>query len=85
MANNNSDQTNATYIYRLIFGNTITAPNTDITKLLLEQGLQKEVTEDNITYNLTLRGIKVNRKIYQPTEIEAELDIMQKTTENQVH
>ena len=81
MANNNSDQTNATYIYRLIFGNTITAPNTDITKLLLEQGLQKEVTEDNITYNLTLRGIKVNRKIYQPTEIEAELDIMQKTTD----
>ena len=80
MATNNSDTSNATYIYRLTFGNTITAPDTALKKLQLEQGLQREFSDDNNSYYLTLRGIKINRKIYQPTEIEAELDVLQSTT-----
>ena len=80
MATNNSDTSNATYIYRLTFGNTITAPDTALKKLQLEQGLQREFSDDSNSYYLTLRGIKINRKIYQPTEIEAELDVLQSTT-----
>lgn len=68
-------------IYRLSFGNTITSPNQNLKTLLIEQGLQKEFSDGSNSYYLTLRGIKVNRKIYQPTEIEAEVDFMQKTTD----
>ena len=69
------------YIYRLTFGNTITNPSTDIDQLSLEQGVRKEFAdENNVSYYLILQGVKVNRKIYQPTEIEAELMIMDKTT-----
>ena len=71
---------NAPYIYRLTFGNTITAPTTEIARLQLEQGVRKEFADKDNSYYLTLRGIKINRKIYQPTEIEAELDFMQITT-----
>ena len=71
---------NALYIYRLTFGNTITAPTTEIARLQLEQGVRKEFADKDNSYYLTLRGIKINRKIYQPTEIEAELDFMQITT-----
>lgn len=69
------------YIYRLTFGNAITNPSTDIDQLSLEQGVRKEFAdENNVSYYLILQGVKVNRKIYQPTEIEAELMIMDKTT-----
>ena len=73
------------YIYRLTFGQTITNPSGDLTQLCLEQGVRKEFTESNskndkTSFYLMLQGVKVNRKIYQPTEIEAELTFMDKTT-----
>ena len=69
----------ALYIYRLTFGNKITAPDTQLAELKLEQGIRKEFKDQDRTYYLTFRGVKVNRKIYQPTEIAAELDFMQQT------
>lgn len=44
---------------------------------MLEQGSQKKISDGKKNYLLLLCGIKVNRKIYQPTEIEAELDIVE--------
>ena len=64
--------------YRLVFGTRVTAPSETVTKIEIEQS--KELTlEDkvkNVKYYLALHGIKVNKKIYQPNEIEAELDFM---------
>ena len=73
---------NAILIYRLTFGNTITNPSKELTELVLEQGSRKEFKDDNHEYYLTFRGLKVNRKIYQPVEIEAEIDFMQKTVDS---
>lgn len=77
---------NSVYIYRLTFGNTITNPTKDLTPLRLEQGVRREFTESisgnsDQEFYLMLQGVKVNRKIYQPTEIEAELVFMEKTTD----
>ena len=46
------------------------------------EGTNDSDTSQNtsVTYTMRLRGVKVNRKIYQPTAIEAELDISQKVT-----
>lgn len=78
-----ADNTNKDlYIYRLTFGDNIT--NTGAKKkldnLLIEQGVRKEFKYDSKTYYVTFRGIQINRKIYQPTQIEAELDITQATS-----
>ena len=71
------------FIFRLTFGNIIASTDTgnQPEQLQLEQGVRKEFSDKTNTYFFLLRGIKVNRKIYQPTEIEAELDISQKTTD----
>ena len=71
---------NSVYIYRLTFGNTITNPTKDLTQLCLEQGVRREFSEGNSKFFMLLQGVKVNRKIYQPTEIEAELVFMENTT-----
>ena len=71
---------NALFVYRLTFGNVIAQKDNQPTLLQLYQGVRKEFSDGTNNYYLLLRGIKVNRKIYQPTEIEAELDIMQATT-----
>ena len=70
----------ALLIYRLTFGNIIAQKDHQPELLQLDQGVRKEISDGTNNYYLLLRGIKVNRKIYQPTEIEAELDIMQATT-----
>ncbi|MBR1502934.1 MAG: hypothetical protein IJ618_03505 [Prevotella sp.] len=71
----------ATLIYKLTFGNYINyADNSQPAQLQLEQGVNSEFSDGTKTYNILLCGVKVNRKIYQPTEIEAELDIMQSIT-----
>lgn len=70
------------YIYRLTFGNTINKKDDKLSTLLLEQGVRKEFTEDKDTYYLMFNGIKINRKIYQPSKIEVELDIMQTTKDS---
>jgi hypothetical protein len=49
---------------------------------LLEQGVRKEFTEGNDAYYLMFNGIKINRKIYQPSKIQVELDIMQTTKDS---
>ena len=71
----------AIFTYRLTFGNMIAKVEKQPAKLLLDQGDRKELTDGKKNYYLLLCGIKLNRKIYQPTEIEAELDITQKVTD----
>ena len=71
----------AKFIYRLTFGNNISDPGTKLSELKLEQGVQATFTDDNKkTYYLTFKGIKINRRIYQPTKIEAEFDFLEQTT-----
>ena len=68
------------FAYMLTFGNVIAKTDKQPKELRLKQGERKEVSDGTNTFYLLLCGIKVNRKIYQPTEIEAELDITQKVT-----
>lgn len=72
----------ARFIYRLTFGSRVSDPATQLTELRLEQGVRKSFKDDTSgkSYYLTFRGIKVNRRIFQPTEIEAELIFMQQST-----
>ena len=71
----------AKFIYRLTFGNNISDPGTKLSELKLEQGVQATFTDDNKkAYYLTFKGIKINRRIYQPTKIEAEFDFLEQTT-----
>ena len=73
---------NDPYVFRLTFGNTITAPTTNLEELTLEQRVRREFKDANNEYYITLGGVKVNRKIYQPVEIEAELDIILKDVDH---
>ena len=72
-----TESTNKNFFYRLIFGNIIDLDGDQPQELMLEQGSQKKISDGKKNYLLLLCGIKVNRKIYQPTEIEAELDIVE--------
>jgi hypothetical protein len=63
--------------YSLSFKNSITAPAENLEELVLNQGVGVEVEEDENLYTLTLKWVKVNKKLYQPLEIEAELFFMQ--------
>ena len=74
---------NALFIYRLTFGNVISMSGKQPKELQLKQGVRKEFADDNRVYYLLLCGLKMNRKIYQPTEIEAEVDITQSITNAQ--
>ena len=76
-----TDSTKNTLFYRLTFGDVIAYDNDpkQMAKLEINQGVRKEISDGTNSYYLLLLGIKVNRKIYQPTEIEAELDITQIT------
>ena len=65
------------FYYTLKFGNIIALKGEQPKNFVLEQGTPQEISDGNKNYDILLRGIKVNRKIYQPTEIEAELDIQQ--------
>ena len=68
--------------YRLTLGHFISEKQPN--DLILEQGnrIQFDDKDKKFSYYVTLLGVKVNRKIYQPTEIEAEMDFMQKTTDS---
>ena len=65
------------FYYTLKFGNIIALKGDQPMSFELVQGTPKIISDAKKEYSLLLRGIKVNRKIYQPTEIEAELDIIQ--------
>ena len=71
-----SETTIATYLYKLTFGNKIDDPTKEIDQLVFRQGEVKKVTGEttNDVYLATLHGVKINRRIYQPCEIEAEID-----------
>ena len=69
--------TNDSFHFLLTFGDIIALKGEQPKELILEQGNQKKFSDGDKDYYLLLRGIKVNRKIYQPNEIEAELDIQQ--------
>ena len=70
---------NALYVYRLAFGNSVMDPGTNLEAVTLEQSTLLDVSDaNNNTYSIVLHGVKVNKKIYQPTEIEVEMDFMQK-------
>ena len=69
------------FIYRLTFGDIIAFKGKQPSTLQLEQGVRRDFSDGEESYHVLLRGIKINRKIYQPTEIEAELDIMLATTD----
>ena len=68
--------------YRLTLGHFIAEKQPN--DLILEQGnrIQFDDKDKKVSYYVTLLGVKANRKIYQPTEIEAEIDFMQKTTDS---
>ena len=70
----------ATFRYSLTFKNSIAAPADDLEELTLVQGEDVMLTENKNVYLLTLKSVKMSKKIYQPVEIEAELDFMQRTT-----
>ena len=59
--------------YRIVFGPKITAPQQSVTPIDIVQ--TKELTlEDSVRkigFKLALHGIKINKRIYQPNEIEA--------------
>ena len=76
-------RTNTNLIYRLTFGGFIGSKGKQPDELQLNQGVRKEVSDDSNKYYMLLCGVKVNRKIYQPTEIEAELDFTHETTDAQ--
>ena len=77
----------AHFIYKITFGNSITASNSQIKELTLEQGVSTTFQDKNSeeSYHVTLHGVKVNKKIYQPTEIECELDFMTVTVDASGH
>jgi len=82
MANQDQQsQDTSMFRYKLTFGNTITEPGKDLTGLTLYQGTTLPFSDGSEYYNLTLMGVKVNKKIYQPCEIQAELFIMQQVIE----
>ena len=54
-------------------------------KLVQGIGVLMDNSADSSTYYVTLRGVKVNKKIYQPTEIEAEVDFTLQTNDTSGH
>ena len=73
-------QKGANFVFILTFGNRITESKKDLPTLTLTQKEHVTVTDqDRQTYYLTLNGVKVNKKIYRPCHIEAELDFTQET------
>ena len=67
--------------YTLNLGKFIDNPNLPQSDLELSQSNQDSIKINNVTYNITLQGVKVNRRIYQPDEIEAEIYIVEDTQE----
>ena len=67
-----------TFSYKLTLGNTIDNEAKD--SLELEQRDKKSITIGEKSYKIALNGVKFNRKIYQPGEIEAEILINEDLT-----
>ena len=69
--------------YCLTFKDSINKKAPKLPTLILQNnGNAVELTENGKKFSLLLRGVKVNKKIYQPVEIEAEMDFLQVTTDD---
>ena len=71
---------NESFFYSLSFKNRITEPANTLEVLTLDQGSSVDLAEEKYLYHLSLLNVIVNKKIYQPIEIVAELDFIQQTT-----
>ena len=81
MENGTNTNNGTLFIYKLTLDDYISENKPG--ELILQQGTSVlfDDKEKKVKYIIALLSIKVNRKIYQPTEIEAEIDIMQTTTD----
>ena len=73
---------NVQFKYRLILGNIISKETPGQLTLIQNDRVLMDDKENEKSYYATLCGVKVNKKIYQPTEIEAEIDFMMKTSDD---
>ena len=79
---NGEVQQNDKFVYILTLGNTITAPSKNLEVLELIQEESVTVTDkEGLSYFLNLNGVKINKKIYEPNEIEVELIFRQVTND----
>ena len=62
--------------YRLCLGTYIDNPNKPEDKIELDQRSEKTISLNQASYKVSLLGVKYNRKIYQPGEIETEINIV---------
>ena len=62
------------FVYRLTLGDCIMTSSKESGKLTIEQEIRKPCNDG--AYIMTLHGVNVKRKIYQPCEITAELDLV---------
>ena len=67
------------YRYQLTLGSQIGKSSPGTMKLVQGRSVLMDNSDDNSMYYVTLCGVKVNKRIYQPTEIEAEIDFTLKT------
>lgn len=67
------------YHYRLCFDKKVKGKDDEETDLWLENTEETRVVLDDVIYDMTLRDITFNRKIYQPGEIEAEISFLKES------
>lgn len=68
----------ADYSYKLTLGNKVTAPETPIDKITLDQSADAVFTKDSDEFDMRLHGFSIHKKIYQPNHIEAEVTFTKK-------
>ena len=69
----------ADYSYKLTLGNKVTAPETPIDKITLDQSADAVFTsEKKDEFDMRLHGFSIDKKIYQPNHIEAEVTFTKK-------
>ena len=79
-ASSSTNSTSNPQLYRLTLGDVIGTSSPGTLKLVQGRSKLMQDSDDKSEYFVTLHGIKINKKIYQPTEIEAELDFVYNTT-----
>jgi hypothetical protein len=76
MANDSNNETRQSlFVYRLTLGDSIKSSGGKSSKLPIEQEIRKSCNSDGGTYTITLHKVNVKKKIYQPCEIIAEMDL----------
>ena len=76
MANDSNNETRQSlFVYRLTLGDSIKSSDGKSSKLTIEQEIKKSCNADGGTYTITLHEVNVKKKIYQPCEIIAEMDL----------